>query len=310
MTFSFSAPTFFLVFYDIRLLRERLYLVFINNYFPSFLWNAPTQRSTLSLSFGTNQFPCFMCSGRRATLSYRHRPFSSFFYDMRLHRERLSLFQHLPYSSFFIICAYAESDFLISASTIFLVFMLCSCSESDFLFFGIDYLSCFCLMSLRREWLSLFQHQPFSLFFYDMRLRRERLSRRERRGGGGVRSAGTLPLQSVQASAIQSQHRAGRVLISFSSRRNWDFSTLLPAGKCAPPPFGSGGGGHTRLREREWGSPNFDEGTVVLYIYILYVLCKSQLQPQQVPTEKLSTEESRNSVVFHNYSLVYTSSLL
>jgi hypothetical protein len=31
--------------------------------------------------------------------------------------------------------------------------------------------------------------------------------------------------------------------------------------RVGPPPFGSGGGGHTRLRKRGWGSPNSDEGT-------------------------------------------------
>jgi hypothetical protein len=43
-----------------------------------------------------------------------------------------------------------------------------------------------------------------------------------------------------------------------------------------PPPFGSGGEGHTRLRERGWGSPNSNEGTytVVLKVYVYeYVLC-------------------------------------
>ncbi len=50
----------------------------------------------------------------------------------------------------------------------------------------------------------------------------------------------------------------------FSSRRYWDSPTPLAAGECAPPPFGPGGGegGHTRLRERGWGSPNSDEGTL------------------------------------------------
>jgi hypothetical protein len=46
-----------------------------------------------------------------------------------------------------------------------------------------------------------------------------------------------------------------------------------PAGECAPPPFGSGGGGHSRYRERGWGSPNSDGGTytVVLCIYKYFV---------------------------------------
>jgi len=67
-------------------------------------------------------------------------------------------------------------------------------------------------------------------------------------------------------------HTVGRVLSFFSSRRNRDSPTPLAAGECAPPPFGPGGG-HTRLRERGWGSPNSDEGiyNVVLYIYKYFV---------------------------------------
>jgi hypothetical protein len=40
-----------------------------------------------------------------------------------------------------------------------------------------------------------------------------------------------------------SNHRVGRVLSFFFSRRNWDSPTLSPAGECAPPPPGSGGRG-------------------------------------------------------------------
>ncbi len=66
-------------------------------------------------------------------------------------------------------------------------------------------------------------------------------------------------------------HRVGRMLSFFSSRRNWP-PTPLAAGECAPQPFGPGGGAHC-LRERGWGSPNSDEGTytVVLYIYKYFV---------------------------------------
>jgi hypothetical protein len=58
----------------------------------------------------------------------------------------------------------------------------------------------------------------------------------------------------------------------FSSHWNWDSPTPLAAGECAPPPFGPGGG-HTRLRLKGWGSPNSNEGTytVVLYIYKYFV---------------------------------------
>ncbi len=58
----------------------------------------------------------------------------------------------------------------------------------------------------------------------------------------------------------------------FSSRWNWDSPTPLAAAECAPPPFGPGVG-HTRLRPKGWGSPNSNEGTytVVLYIYKYFV---------------------------------------
>jgi hypothetical protein len=58
----------------------------------------------------------------------------------------------------------------------------------------------------------------------------------------------------------------------FSSRWNWDSPTPLAAGECAPPPYGRGGG-QTRLRLKGWGSPNSNEGTytVVLYIYKYFV---------------------------------------
>ncbi len=56
----------------------------------------------------------------------------------------------------------------------------------------------------------------------------------------------------VVLAVVSGQHRVGRVLSFFSSRRNWDSPTPLAAGECAPlPPFDpGGGGGHTRLRER------------------------------------------------------------
>ncbi len=49
--------------------------------------------------------------------------------------------------------------------------------------------------------------------------------------------------------------------------------TPLAAGECAPHPLVRGGG-HTRLRLKGWGSPNSNEGTytVVLYIYKYFVM--------------------------------------
>ncbi len=68
----------------------------------------------------------------------------------------------------------------------------------------------------------------------------------------------------VRMGKAQSRQSAKR----FSSRWNWDSPTPLAAGECAPPPYGTGGG-HTRLRLKGWGSPNSNEGTytVVLYMY-------------------------------------------
>jgi hypothetical protein len=59
----------------------------------------------------------------------------------------------------------------------------------------------------------------------------------------------------------------------FSSRWNWDSPTPLAAGECAPHTL-VWGGGHTRLRLKGWGSPNSNEGTytVVLYIYKYFVV--------------------------------------
>ncbi len=64
------------------------------------------------------------------------------------------------------------------------------------------------------------------------------------------------------------------MLSFFSTRRNWDSPTRTAAGEYAPPPHPLQGEGHTRLRERGWGSPNSDEGTytVVLYIYKYFVV--------------------------------------
>ncbi len=55
--------------------------------------------------------------------------------------------------------------------------------------------------------------------------------------------------QFREGNIVREGHRVGRVRSFFSDRRNWDYPTVLAAGECAPPPFGPGGGGHTRLRE-------------------------------------------------------------
>jgi hypothetical protein len=72
------------------------------------------------------------------------------------------------------------------------------------------------------------------------------------------------------APTSQLDHRVGRVLSFFSSRRNWNSPTPLAAGECAPQPLVRGGG-HTRLRERGWGSHNSDEGTYTVVLYNIYI---------------------------------------
>ncbi len=76
-------------------------------------------------------------------------------------------------------------------------------------------------------------------------------------------------LQEKGSKRPQSRQSAKR----FSSRWNWDSPTPLAAGECAPPPFGTGGG-HTRWQLKGWGSPNSNERTytVVLYIYKYFVI--------------------------------------
>jgi hypothetical protein len=41
---------------------------------------------------------------------------------------------------------------------------------------------------------------------------------------------------------VHDRHKVSRVLSFFSRRRSWDSPTHSPAGECAPPPFGLGGG--------------------------------------------------------------------
>jgi hypothetical protein len=64
--------------------------------------------------------------------------------------------------------------------------------------------------------------------------------------------------------------RNHRVLSLFSSRRNWDSPTPSLAGECASLLWF---GEDTLACERGWESPNSDEGTytVVLYIFMYFV---------------------------------------
>jgi hypothetical protein len=63
-------------------------------------------------------------------------------------------------------------------------------------------------------------------------------------------------------------HRVGRVLSIFSSRHNLDSPNPSPVGECVPPFWGRG----TLAGDRGWESPNSDEGTytVVLFMYMYF----------------------------------------
>jgi hypothetical protein len=76
---------------------------------------------------------------------------------------------------------------------------------------------------------------------------------------------------------ICSMHRIGRVLSFFSSRPNWASPNPSPAGEFAPPPPPVlGGGAHSLAREGWRESPNYDEGTyiVVLFIFTYFVAAR------------------------------------
>jgi hypothetical protein len=59
-----------------------------------------------------------------------------------------------------------------------------------------------------------------------------------------------------------------------SPRQNWDSPNPSLASECGPPPR-TGGGGHTRLRVRGWGSHNSDDWRKSL---TLCLLCDSYIQ--------------------------------
>ncbi len=48
-------------------------------------------------------------------------------------------------------------------------------------------------------------------------------------------------VDSAESREKGEDHKVGRVLSFFYSRRNWDSPTPLAAGECASPPFGPGG---------------------------------------------------------------------
>ncbi len=105
-------------------------------------------------------------------------------------------------------------------------------------------------------------------------------------------TAAAFSLLTSRQGDPQSRQSAKR----FSSRWNWDSPTPLP------PTLWYRGGGHTRLRLKGWGSPNSNEGTftVVLYIYKYFVgrsnlifLKKIENYPAALNSEKFYTSISR-----------------
>jgi hypothetical protein len=82
-------------------------------------------------------------------------------------------------------------------------------------------------------------------------------------------------------------HRVGRVLSFFPVVGIGTPPTPNPQGSVPPPPSRfCGGEGRTRWRERGWESPNSDEGTdtMVLFIYTYFVLyCTMSYFPLSIP---------------------------
>ncbi len=73
---------------------------------------------------------------------------------------------------------------------------------------------------------------------------------------------GTVAVLADGLGRDSSSHRIDRVLGFYFSRPNWDSPAPSPAGEVVPPLWFRGG--HTRLRELEWGGgggPNSDMGS-------------------------------------------------
>ncbi len=77
---------------------------------------------------------------------------------------------------------------------------------------------------------------------------------------------------------LSEQSRQRARLFLQSSALGLTLSPLSPSGECVPAPFDSGGGGHTRVRERELGGSNSDEGidTVGLQVFMYFVVKREE----------------------------------
>ncbi len=73
-------------------------------------------------------------------------------------------------------------------------------------------------------------------------------------------------------SSVRLNHRVGRVLSFFSSRRDWDSPNPSSAGECAPPPPVPGGGAHSLAREG-MGESQFRLGDIHCGTLYISVLC-------------------------------------
>jgi hypothetical protein len=81
-----------------------------------------------------------------------------------------------------------------------------------------------------------------------------------------VAKYGPLPTWPPQLDPQQPQSRQSAELFLQSSELGLPHP-LSRRRVCPPPTLWSGGGGHTRLRERGWGSPNSDKGTYTVVLY-------------------------------------------
>jgi hypothetical protein len=93
------------------------------------------------------------------------------------------------------------------------------------------------------------------------------------------------------------------VLSFFSSRRNWASPNPSPAGEWALSPR-FWGKGHTRWRERGWESPNSDEGTytVVLFIYTCFVVGSIDQAPLR-PCQDTPNKQEKWQRIYHTIGI-------
>ncbi len=100
-----------------------------------------------------------------------------------------------------------------------------------------------------------------------------------------------------------------------STRRNWDSITPPPSRQrvCPSPRYQGGGGGHTRLRVRDWVSPNSDDLRKSLALCLLYVvlphwnLPSSLLQKWYSPPSPILNAYLSPSLLLPHFSIIIAS---